>query len=152
FNMFLLFLIGRELEPQLGSGRFAALYGAALLAGAAGALLFEPNAVTVGASGAIFGIMGAAVAILWRRGVNPFQTDIGMLIVFNLVLGFVIPNVSIGGHLGGLAGGVFAGLGIAVAQERRAAWIGWLSCLVVAVVSVVGAELLVRSGTGGLGV
>ncbi|CAB4936933.1 unannotated protein [freshwater metagenome] len=151
FNMFLLFLLGRELEPQLGSGRFAALYVAALLAGAFGALVFDPNAVTVGASGAIFGVMGAAAVMLWRRGMNPLHTDIGMLIVFNLVLGFVIPNVSVGGHIGGLVGGALAGLGIAVSQERRAPWIGWLACVVVAAVAVVGSELVVRSGAGGLG-
>ena len=81
--------------------------------GAFGALLFSPDALTVGASGAIFGLMGAAAAILYARGINPFQTDIGMLIIFNLVLSFVLSNVSIGGHVGGLVGGVVGGLAFA---------------------------------------
>ena len=90
FNMFLLWLLGRELEPQLGTPRFLGIYFSSLLAGAFGALLLSPNAATVGASGAIFGLMGAAAAILYARGVNPFQTDIGMLILFNLGLGFFV--------------------------------------------------------------
>lgn len=149
FNMLLLWLFGREMEPQLGTRVFLGIYFSTLLAGAFGALLFSPDAVTVGASGAIFGLMGAASAILYARGVNPFQTDIGMLIAFNLVLSFVLPNVSVGGHIGGLAGGVLGGLAVAAGERRGHAWIGWAGLAGVAVAAVIGAELVV--GSSGLG-
>ena len=115
FNMLLLWLFGREMEPQLGTPRFLGIYFSSLLAGAFGALLVSPNAATVGASGAIFGLMGASAAIMYARGINPFQTDVGMLILFNLGLGFFVSNVSIGGHIGGLVGGALGGLaGVAI--------------------------------------
>jgi membrane associated rhomboid family serine protease len=109
FNMFVLFQLGTLLEPALGRLRFAALYATALLGGAVGALLLDPNALTAGASGAGYGLMGAAVLGLRRRGVDPFRTGRGGLLVINLLLTFIIPGISVGGHLGGLAAGAVAG-------------------------------------------
>ena len=109
FNMFVLFQLGTLLEPSLGRVRFAALYAVALLGGACGALLLDPNALTAGASGAVYGLMGAAVLGLRRRGVDPFRTGLGGLLLVNLLLTFVIPGISVGGHLGGLAAGAVAG-------------------------------------------
>src|ERR671932_494384 len=83
----------------------AALLFTALLWGSFGALLLTPDAHTVGASGAVFGLMGAAAVELRSRGINPFQTDIGMLIIFNLGLSFVLSGISIGGHIGGVIRG-----------------------------------------------
>jgi membrane associated rhomboid family serine protease len=117
FNMFVLFQLGSLLEPALGRLRFAALYATALLGGSCGALLLDPNALTAGASGAVFGLMGAAVLGLWRRGIDPFKTGIGGLLAINLLLTFVIPGISVGGHLGGLAAGAAAG-GALFAAER----------------------------------
>jgi membrane associated rhomboid family serine protease len=114
FNMYILYWLGTMLEPSLGHARFVALYFASLLAGSFGALLVEPNAVTVGASGAVFGLMGAAFVLQRARGIDPMQSGIGPVILINLVLGFVIPNVSVGGHIGGLVGGVLC----AFAMER----------------------------------
>jgi membrane associated rhomboid family serine protease len=109
FNMFVLFQLGTLLEPALGRIRFAALYGVALLGGACGALLLDPGALTAGASGAVYGLMGAAVLGLRRRGIDPFRTGLGGLLLVNLLLTFVIPGISVGGHLGGLAAGAVAG-------------------------------------------
>jgi membrane associated rhomboid family serine protease len=109
FNMFVLFQLGTLLEPALGRLRFAALYAVALLGGACGALLLDPDALTAGASGAVYGLMGAAVLGLRRRGVDPFRTGLGGLLLVNLLLTFVIPGISVGGHLGGLAAGAVAG-------------------------------------------
>ena len=149
FNMLLLWLLGREMEPQLGTPKFLGVYFASLLAGAFGALLFSPDAATVGASGAIFGLMGAAAAILYSRGINPLHTDIGMLILFNLGLGFFVSNVSIGGHIGGLVGGVLCGLAVAAGERSGRAAVGWAGMAAVAALSVVGAELAARgSGLG----
>ena len=96
--------------------------------------------------------MGAAAAILYARGINPFQTDIGMLIIFNLVLSFVLSNVSVGGHVGGLVGGIVGGLAVASGERRGQRWIGWAGIAGVAIVSVIGAEMVARSsGYAGLG-
>jgi len=119
FNMYLLYLLGQMLEPAIGSVRFTLIYFVALLAGSLGALVVSPDAVTVGASGAVFGLMGAAAVELRARGVNPFDTGIGGLIVFNLIFSFVFSGISIGGHIGGLIGGAAAGLLFLEADKRR---------------------------------
>ena len=139
FNMYLLWILGNMLEPTLGSSRFAALYFTALLAGACGALVVDPNSPTVGASGAVFGLMGAAAVELRSRGINPFKTDIGALIIFNLVLSFVISHISVGGHVGGLIGGVLVGIVFDQADRRRMPALAYLGCLVISAIAVVGA-------------
>lgn len=117
-NMVLLFMLGRLLEPALGTPRFVALYFASLLAGAFGALLLtDPFVATVGASGAIFGLFGAAFVIARGRGMNALAAELGFLILINLAFTFGAANISIGGHLGGLVGGVVCALAI-VAGER----------------------------------
>ncbi len=94
FNMLLLFQLGNLLEPAIGRLRFGLLYFAALLAGSAGALIVSPNSLSGGASGAVFGLMAAAFVGLRNRGVNPFSTGIGTVLVINLLLTFTLP-----GHL-----------------------------------------------------
>lgn len=117
FNMFLLLVLGRLLEPALGTPRFLALYFASLLAGSFGALYLEPDAFTIGASGAVFGLAGATFIIARGRGMEALASEIGFLILFNLAIGFFLPRISVGGHLGGLAGGVLCAL-VIVAGER----------------------------------
>jgi membrane associated rhomboid family serine protease len=144
FNMFALFVVGRVIEPGIGTPRFLALYFASLLAGAFGALLlthpFEP---TVGASGAIFGLFGATAVIARGRGMNTLASEIGFLIVINLVFTISIPGISIGGHLGGLIGGVICALAIIAGDrgkfgpQRLPAELAVMA--LVAVVSVIGA-------------
>lgn len=109
FNMIVIWQFGSLLEPAIGKPRFIALYLASLLAGSAGALLLSPDALTVGASGAAFGLVGAAAVGFQRRGINIFQAGIGTMLVINLVITFALPGISIGGHLGGLAGGALVG-------------------------------------------
>jgi membrane associated rhomboid family serine protease len=117
FNMFLLYFLGRLLEPSLGTPRFVALYFASLLAGACGALIVEPNALTVGASGAIFGLAGATFVMARGRGMDALAGQVGFLIAFNLIFSFVAPSISVGGHIGGLVGGVLCAL-VIVAGEK----------------------------------
>jgi membrane associated rhomboid family serine protease len=107
-NMYALYVLGGMLEPAVGRLRFGLIYFVALLAGSFGALLLSPNSVTVGASGAIFGLMGAAFIVMRSRGVNPMDSGLGVFIVLNLGITFLIPGISIGGHLGGLVGGGLA--------------------------------------------
>ena len=83
--------------------------------------------------------MGAAAVELRARGVNPFKTDIGLLILVNLVFSFVISNVSVGGHIGGLIGGVLVGLVYDFADRRRGRLIAYAGCLVLAAAGVAGA-------------
>ena len=108
FNMFGLYILGGLIEPAVGRLRFGIIYFVSLLAGSFGALLLEPTAPTVGASGAIFGLMGAAVVVMRNRGINPMESGIGLWIGLNLLITFTIPNISIGGHIGGLIGGAAA--------------------------------------------
>ena len=108
FNMYILYILGGMLEPAVGRLRFGIIYFVSLLAGSFGALLLEPTAATVGASGAVFGLMGAAVVVMRNRGINPMESGLGLLIGFNLLLTFLIPGISIGGHIGGLIGGAVA--------------------------------------------
>ena len=139
FNMYLLWILGNLLEPTLGSRRFAALYFTALLCGACGALVVDPNSATVGASGAVFGLMGAAAVEMRSRGINPFKTDIGLLIVVNLILSFAISHISVGGHVGGLIGGVLVGIAYDVADRRRMPALAYGACLVLSAIAVIGA-------------
>jgi membrane associated rhomboid family serine protease len=109
-NMLALWWFGAPLEEALGRGRYLLLYLVSGLAGSAGALLLSPDVATVGASGAIFGILGAAL-VLERQGTPVFGGAL-MLIVINLVFTFSVGNISVGGHLGGLAGGILGTLAL----------------------------------------
>lgn len=121
FNMLALWWIGGPLEEAIGWRRYLAIYAVSGLAGAAGALLASPQAVTVGASGAIFGLLGAMIVIQWQQTgsvAGPALT----LVLINLVITFAVPNISWGGHLGGLVGGVLATLAITHGGTRHVAY------------------------------
>jgi membrane associated rhomboid family serine protease len=111
FNMLFLWWIGAPVEEAIGRARFLLLYLVSGLAGSAGALLFSPNAITVGASGCLFGILGAALVFERQRN---YVLGGGALtiILLNLAITFVIPGISIGGHLGGLVGGALGALAL----------------------------------------
>lgn len=147
-NMLLLWWIGAPVEEVLGRGRFLALYVASALAGSAGALLLSPDAFTVGASGAIFGILGAAL-VFERQGLHVLGGSALSIIVLNLVLTFAVPNISIGGHLGGLVGGALCGLALSRfgrghAFYGRPGLLGVIGVVAVGVVSIVVAYWKVR--------
>jgi membrane associated rhomboid family serine protease len=148
FNMYILYWLGTMLEPVLGHVRFVALYFASLLAGSFGALIAAPHSLTVGASGAVFGLMAAAFVFQRARGVDPWRSGLGPVILFNLALPFLFPNlnISIGGHIGGLIGGAIAALAIErLGAIRKGDLLPVLACVAVGAVSVVGA-LSVASG------
>jgi membrane associated rhomboid family serine protease len=108
FNVWILWILGGVLERQIGSVRLIAIYFSALLCGSAGALLVTPDGFTIGASGGVFGLMAALILLERQRGVALLQSSVGVLLLANLVVTFVIPGISIGGHLGGLLGGAGA--------------------------------------------
>jgi membrane associated rhomboid family serine protease len=105
-NMLALWWLGGPVELVLGRTRFVLLYLASGLAGSAGALVWSPNAITVGASGAIFGMLGAGL-ILEYRATGTLAGNYLTLIIINLAftLGFA-GNISVGGHVGGLIAGI----------------------------------------------
>lgn len=136
FNAYLLYLLGPMLEPSMGPARFGAVYAAGLFGGALGALLLSWDAPTVGASGAVFGLMGAAMVAMRRRGIDPWRSSIGTLVILNLVFTFVVPNISIGGHVGGLAAGAAAAVPIVAMEGRsrpRGTALAWLLTAALAV-------------------
>jgi membrane associated rhomboid family serine protease len=108
FNMYALYILGQLIEPAIGSLRFALIYIAGLLGGSVGALILDPNALTAGASGAVFGLMGAAFLVMRNRGIDPWASGLGVWLFLNLAITFTISNISIGGHIGGLIGGAAA--------------------------------------------
>jgi membrane associated rhomboid family serine protease len=110
FNMLLLYQLGTLLEPALGRIRFAALYLMSLLGGSFLVLVMSYDTPTVGASGAVFGLMGAAVLAFRSRGIDPFSTGIPQLLGINLLITFVAARyISVGGHIGGLVAGLVGG-------------------------------------------
>jgi membrane associated rhomboid family serine protease len=138
FNMYLLWLLGQQLESLMGSTRFGVIYFTALLCGSLGALVQTTESVVVGASGAVFGLMGALAVEQFRRGYDPFSGGLGGLIVINLAIGFIPGfNIAFGGHIGGLIGGVLAALAFHAADRVRRPVLGYVACAALAAVAVV---------------
>jgi membrane associated rhomboid family serine protease len=132
-NMYTLWIFGRLLEPMLGRIRFLALYLISGLAGSIGVVVFAaPTTQVLGASGAIFGLMGAFVVIQRRLGGN--MTQLYVLLAINLAIGFIPgANISWQAHLGGLIGGALVGLILLEtrSRSRRVLQIGLLIGLTV---------------------
>lgn len=147
FNMVALWVIGRDVETVLGRARFAALYGLSLLGGSALVMLTaalpsgDPYGATAGASGAVFGLMGALVVLLRRLRV-PAGQALG-LIALNVFITFAVPGISWQGHLGGLVTGaavtaalVYAGVG---SRDRPRIQVVAVGGILLAVLALIGA-------------
>ncbi len=138
-NMLVLWLVGAQLERVLGHARYLSLYVASLLAGSFAVMLASPGNLTVGASGAIFGLFGAMFAFQRDRGINPMQSGLGGLIILNLVITFAIPGIAIAGHIGGLVGGFATGwLMFQLERRTRQVWPGVAVCVGLAVLFALG--------------
>jgi membrane associated rhomboid family serine protease len=137
-NMFILWLVGAPLEEMLGRGRYLLLYVVSLLAGSAGALLQAPLVQTVGASGAIFGLFGALLVLEYFATGQIVGGQAFGLIVINLIFSFTFSNISWGGHIGGLVGGILATLVLARFGRGHAAY-GRLGLLGIAGMVLIGA-------------
>ena len=119
FNCFALFIFGRLVEGVYGNARFTTIYLLAGLSGGALSYMFNRDAIAVGASGAIFGILGAFAAYfvahrdtlgeMGRRNL----TGLATIAAINLAIGLLIPNIDNWAHMGGLAGGFVMGLALA---------------------------------------
>ena len=146
FNMYVLYVLGQMLEPALGRLRFGVIYGVSLLTGSLGALLVTPHSPTVGASGAVFGVMGAAAVEMRARQIPVMQSGVGGLILINLVISFTIPGISWGGHVGGLLGGALVAVIFQLAARRRAQSLALAACAVIALAAI-GASIATSKST-----
>jgi membrane associated rhomboid family serine protease len=116
------------------------IYFVSLLCGSFGALLLQPSGLTVGASGAIFGLMASAAIYARNRGLSLMESGLGVWIALNLVITFVVPGISIGGHIGGLIGGALATLVLFDLRDqvRLGEAVSTVLCAVVGLVAVAG--------------
>jgi membrane associated rhomboid family serine protease len=136
FNMLALWFLGPQLELAIGRARFLALYLLSGLSGSALVLWASPEyQSTVGASGAIFGLLGALLVLAVKVGGNVSQ--LGGWLLLNVVITFTFPNISWQGHLGGFIGGVLvAAVLVYSPRERRGTWqligLGAISLLLMA--------------------
>lgn len=147
-NMVFLYVMGTMLEPAIGGLNLAVVYFVSLLAGAFGALLFEPGVLTVGASGACFGVLGALMVVAHNRHIPIWQSGLGPTLLINVIFSLTVAGISIGGHVGGFVGGLITGyLILELDERRRMRGAALLSCLLVAAISVAGA-LAVAGGPG----
>lgn len=142
-NMFALYIIGRDVEMVLGRARYVTVYLVSILGGSAAVMAFQPDAVTAGASGAVFGLLGAEAVILLRLERSP--APVLAVIALNVIISVTLPGISLWGHLGGLAAGAGATAGLLYApsalgagtDRRRTAVIGWVALGAVAVLALV---------------
>jgi membrane associated rhomboid family serine protease len=155
FNMVFLYFMGSMLEPAIGKLNFAVVYFVSLLAGSFGALLFQPDSPTIGASGACFGVLGALMVVAYYRGISIWQSGLGLTLVINIVFSLSIAGISIGGHLGGVVGGAICGFVIVQLGERRRMQTAAIAaCLVVGAlfavvaIAVAGGHGLAPGGVG----
>lgn len=109
FNMYLLYMLGPQLERGFGSLRFALMYFGSLAGGAVMVMLFDWNQPTLGASAAVLGLAGAMGIALYERGMKPQQSPVFGLVVLNLALPLLVPGISFWGHFGGVLAGILIG-------------------------------------------
>jgi membrane associated rhomboid family serine protease len=139
FNMYALWILGGAVEHIGGRGRLAAAYGVSILAGSVGALIVTPDAFTAGASGGVFGLMGAILVAQRIQGVAFRDSPLLGVLGLNLLFTFGISNISVGGHIGGLIGGALAGwLLFSPDLRRRNPLIGYAACAALGVACLVG--------------
>jgi membrane associated rhomboid family serine protease len=121
-NMFALWIIGRDFERVMGPLRFSVIYFVALFGGSVSVFLFSnPDVLEAGASGAVYGLMGGLLVLVYRLKLNPGPV-IGMIVI-NLIISVSIPGISLLGHLGGLVTGALLTAAMVFAPDgRRRAW------------------------------
>ncbi|WP_430334946.1 rhomboid family intramembrane serine protease [Rhodococcus sp. ACT016] len=141
-NMFALYVIGRDIEIVLGRARYLAVYLISLLGGSASVLLLDPMVPTAGASGAIFGLLGAQAVILLRLRRSP--TPVLAVIAINVIISLTIPGISLWGHMGGLVAGavataalLYAPSAVGAKEADRVRTAGWTALGAVGVLTLI---------------
>ena len=141
-NMFSLYILGRDLEQYLGSVRYAAIYFLSAIGGSVAVLFFaEPFASVAGASGAIFGLLGATGVALYQRKAN--LRSLFAILAINVFISF-LPGISLAAHAGGFVVGAVAGAIVIYGRRRSQAITAGLSALaaVIVALTILGANLL----------
>ncbi|NGO78292.1 rhomboid family intramembrane serine protease [Streptomyces sp. YC504] len=142
FNMLGLWWLGQPLEAALGRARFIALYLVSGLAGSALTyMVAAPNQPSLGASGAIFGLMGAT-AVLMRR-LRYDMRPVLILLAINMLFTFTMNGIAWEAHVGGLVAGALVAFGMVHAPRERRALIQWGTCALVLLLTV--AVILIRT-------
>jgi len=142
-NMFSLYILGLPLERMLGRWRFTTVYLLALLGSSVSVMLFSyPFSPTIGASGAVYGLMGALVVTFKRFGFDLRQLLV--VVALNVYVTFAVPGISWQGHLGGLVVGAVVGAAMVYPPARSRNT--WLWGTVIGVVVVLAALLIFRNG------
>ena len=119
-NMYSLYIIGPQIESFFGKIKYLFIY---LFSGICGSILsiaFSHNTVSVGASGAIFGLLGSMLyfGYYYRAYLgNVVKSQILPIIILNLGIGFIIPNIDSAGHIGGLLGGIVASMAMGIPEK-----------------------------------
>lgn len=151
FNMYLLYLLGPQLERNFGSLRFLLMYFGSLAGGALAVMLFDWQQPTLGASGAVLGLAGALGIALHERGIKPQQSPVFGLVLLNLGLPLLVPGISFWGHFGGVVSGMLLGYLVIwqPARSRTTAPATTLSYGMAAVV-VLGALAMAAAVMGGV--
>jgi membrane associated rhomboid family serine protease len=135
-NMLALWILGGVLEPLLGRARFLAVYLLAALGGATASYLFsDPRLLSVGASGAVFGLLGGVLVAL--RRLNRDVSGVVVLLMINVVFGFLVPNIDWRAHLGGLLVGAGVTAAFVYAPRRLRTPVAWATVAAVLVVLAV---------------
>ena len=145
FNMYLLYVLGQMLEPALGHVKFALVYFVSLLTGSFLVLIVSPHSPTVGASGAVFGLMGAAAMEMRARQIPIMQSGIGVLILINLAFSFAVPGISWAGHIGGLIGGALAMFILQLGERYRQQALALAACLAIGAAAFAGGIAAAKS-------
>ncbi|MEE2032256.1 rhomboid family intramembrane serine protease [Rhodococcus chondri] len=156
-NMFALWIIGRDTELVLGRARYLAVYLVSILGGSAAVMMLQTDAVTAGASGAVFGLLGAQAVILLRMRRSP--APVLTIVALNVFISITIPGISLWGHLGGLVAGALAtaallyapqvlGAGSDRARIVRTGWIALAAVAVLCALVVVLAVMRLRDQLG----
>ncbi|MFJ1582235.1 rhomboid family intramembrane serine protease [Streptomyces sp. NPDC088197] len=134
FNMLSLWWIGAPLERMLGRARYLALYLVSALGGSALVLLLAPSSLTLGASGAVYGLFGATAVFMRRMRYD--MRPVLILLALNIVFTFTWAGVSWQGHIGGLVAGTAIAIGMAYAPRERRDLVQWGTTAAVLVVSI----------------
>jgi membrane associated rhomboid family serine protease len=145
-NLLSLFWLGRMIEPALGHAKFVAIYMASLLAGSLGVMILSPNEFTLGASGAIYGLLGAAIVMARNRNISLVQSGLLPILAINFAITLSVPNISLGGHLGGLIGGLIATFVVeqlAIRRRGDTTIAAVAACVVIAVIAAIASVVAV---------
>jgi membrane associated rhomboid family serine protease len=140
-NMLALYWLGRMMEPALGHARFLGIYFVSLLCGSLGVLILDPNVPTLGASGAVYGLLGGAIVMARNRQIDLMQSGLVPILALNLAITILFSNrgISLGGHVGGLIAGFIATWVVEELAKRRGSEVpAIVSCVIMGAALVAG--------------